>query len=144
MNKVILVGRLTRDPDLRFGSSETAVTRFTIAVNRARQKDKPQEADFINCIAFGKVGEIIAQYLTKGRQIAITGNIRTGSYETKDGNKRYTTEVIVETFEFISSSAGTSNRVDKDLRRKTAFENFDNIRNDEEDMIPIDDGDIPF
>lgn len=66
MNKVILVGRLTRDPDLR-GSSETAVTKFTVAVNRARQKDKPQEADFINCIAFGKVGEIIAQYLTKGR-----------------------------------------------------------------------------
>ena len=86
-----------------------------------RQKDKPQEADFINCIAFGKVGEIIAQYLTKGRQIAITGNIRTGSYETKDGNRRYTTEVIVETFEFISSSASTSNRVDKDLRRKTTL-----------------------
>ena len=74
MNKIILIGRLTKDPDLRFAAgSGTAVTRFTVAVNRQMKRD---EADFINCIAFGKTGETIAQYLTKGRQIAINGNIQ--------------------------------------------------------------------
>lgn len=146
MNKVMLLGRLTRDPDLRFSAgSGTAVTRFTVAVNRPRQKDKQPEADFINCIAFGKAGETIAEYLTKGRQIAISGNIRTGSYEAKDGTKRYTTEVVVETFEFISSNAGAPNETDEYSRRKTALENFESIGNESrEDMMPVDDGDIPF
>lgn len=130
MNKVILIGRLTKDPDLKFAQGTgKAITRFTLAVNRPMKKD---EADFINCIAFGKTGEIIAQYLTKGRQLAITGNIRTGSYEAKDGTKKYTTDVITDSFEFISggqanvTSSGTDNLVD-----------------DFEDMIQ-DDGDIPF
>lgn len=108
MNKTILIGRLTKDPDLRFGAANgNAVTRFTVAVNRPVQKGKEKEADFIRCIAFGKAGEAIAQYLTKGRQIGISGNIRTGSYEAKDGTKRYTTEVVVETFEFLAGDKQT-------------------------------------
>lgn len=133
MNKVILIGRLTKDPDLRFASSGTAVTRFTVAVNRQMKRD---EADFINCIAFGKAGEAIAQYLTKGRQIAISGNIRTGSYNAKDGTKRYTTDVVVETFEFINN--GKKDEVNNGMENS-----FDNS-NSYEDMMPIDDGDIPF
>ena len=87
MNKVILIGTLTRDPELNFAAgSGTAVTRFSLAVTRPFKKD---ETDFINCIAFGKTGETIAQYLTKGRQLAVTGSIRTGSYDAKDGTKRY-------------------------------------------------------
>ena len=134
MNKVILIGRLTKDPDLRFAAgSGTAVTRFTVAVNRQMKRD---EADFINCIAFGKTGETIAQYLTKGRQIAINGNIRTGSYDAKDGTKRYTTDVVVETFEFINN--GKKDEVNNGMENS-----FDNS-NSYEDMMPIDDGDIPF
>ena len=104
MNKVVLIGRLTKDPELRFAAgSGTAVARFTLAVNRQFKKD---EADFISCIAFGKTGETIAQYITKGRQLAVSGNIRTGSYEAQDGTRRYTTDVVVESFDFIDSGNG--------------------------------------
>ena len=109
MNKVILIGRLTKDPELRYAAgSGTAVCRFTLAVARQFKKD---ETDFINCIAFNKVGEALAQYLTKGRQLAVTGNIRTGSYDAQDGSKRYTTDVVVESFEFISNSNSNNNQV---------------------------------
>lgn len=146
MNKVILIGRLTKDPDLRFAAgSGTAVTRLTLAVNRPMKKD---EADFINCIAFGKTGETIAQYLTKGRQLAVTGNIRTGSYDAKDGTKKYTTDVIVESFEFISENNG-GGRASSSYNNEgpSAFDSatnnsFNDTSND--DMMPIDDGDIPF
>ncbi|WLF70453.1 single-stranded DNA-binding protein [Clostridium septicum] len=134
MNKAILIGRLTKDPELNYAASNgTAITRFTLAVNRQFKKD---EADFINCIAFGKTGEVIAQYLTKGRQLAITGNIRTGSYDAKDGTKRYTTDVIVESCEFIGNGQGNdaSNKINN---------TFDN-KNFDEDMTPVDDGDMPF
>ncbi|MGG7143571.1 single-stranded DNA-binding protein [Clostridium nigeriense] len=108
MNKVILIGRLTKDPDLNFAAGTgTAVCRFSLAVTRPFKKD---ETDFINCIAFGKTGETIAQYLTKGRQVAIAGRIQTGSYDAKDGTKRYTTDVVVESFEFIGNSNGNNSQ----------------------------------
>ncbi|MGL5633887.1 MAG: single-stranded DNA-binding protein [Sarcina sp.] len=147
MNKVILIGRLTKDPDLRFAAgSGKAVTRFTMAVNRPMKRD---EADFISCIAFGKTGETIAQYLTKGRQLAITGNIRTGSYE-KDGQMRYTTDVIVDSFEFISGgdngARGGSSAFDGGNQGPSAFDSFNSSAPNDmsDDMMPIDDGDIPF
>ena len=88
MNRVVLIGRLTKDPELRFAAgSGTAVTRFTLAVNRPRRKDGQTEADFITCVAFGKTAETIAQYVTKGNQFAVTGSIRTGSYDAQDGSK---------------------------------------------------------
>lgn len=134
MNKVILIGRLTRDPELNFAAgSGTAVTRFSLAVTRPFKKD---ETDFINCVAFGKTGETIAQYLTKGRQLAITGSIRTGSYDTKDGTKRYTTDVVVESFEFIGNNTGNKNN--ENGQENNFGGNF------EEDMTPVDDGDMPF
>ena len=111
INKVVLLGRLTKDPELRYAAgSGTAVCRFTVAINRQFKKD---ETDFINCVAFGKTGETITQYLTKGRQIAVTGSIRTGSYDAQDGTKRYTTDVIVETFEFVESKKKETNEFDK-------------------------------
>lgn len=137
MNKVILIGRLTKDPELNFAAgSGTAVTRFTLAITRAFKKE---ETDFINCIAFGKTGETIAQYITKGRQLAITGNIRTGSYDAKDGTKRYTTDVIVESFEFISNGQGQAQQ-----NNNTGNQNNWNQGSFEEDMTPVDDGDMPF
>lgn len=139
MNKVVLLGRLTKDPDLRFAAGTgSAVTRLTIAVNRRKKDDG---ADFINCIAFGKAGETIAQYFTKGKQIAITGNIRTGSYDAKDGIKRYTTDVIIETFEFINGDKKDSN-LNGSVQ---VFDSANNQFNDNYDnMMPVDDGDIPF
>ena len=102
MNKVVLIGRTTKSPELRYApGTGTAVCRFTLAVNKPYKKD---ETDFINCVAFGKIAETIAQYVLKGRQVAITGSIRTGSYENNAGNKIYTTDVVLDGFEFIGNS----------------------------------------
>lgn len=153
MNKVILIGRLTKDPELNFAAgSGTAVTRFSLAVTRPFKKD---ETDFINCIAFGKTGETIAQYLTKGRQLAVTGSIRTGSYDAKDGTKRYTTDVVVDSFEFIGSGnnsgagrdQGSYNNGYGSSNMGSEYSNSSNNfggMNFEEDMTPVDDGDMPF
>lgn len=95
MNKAILIGRLTRDPDVR-KSGETMVARYTLAVDRFKDG-----ADFISCVAFGKSAEFADKYLKKGTKIAVTGRIQTGSYENREGQKVYTTDVIVETHEFV-------------------------------------------
>ena len=136
MNKVTLIGRTTKSPELRYApGTGTAVCRFTLAVQRAFKKD---EADFINCVAFGKIGETIAQYVLKGRQVAVTGSIRTGSYDAQDGTKRYTTDVAVESFEFIGSN-GTNN---------SSSNNWDTPVDNSEmgfgEIAPVDDGELPF
>lgn len=144
MNKVVLIGRLTKDVELRFAAgSGTAVARFTLAVNRQFKRD---ESDFVSCIAFGKTGETIAQYITKGRQLAIAGNIRTGSYEAQDGTRRYTTDVVVESFDFIDSgNNGSKNSLNKNDGFGGAFATPDDSSFDGNyDMTPMDDGDIPF
>lgn len=99
MNKVVLIGRLARDPETRYTQDQKAVTRFTLAVNRIK-KDDP--ADFISCVAFGTTAQLIERYVKKGNRLAVEGHINTGSYE-KDGRKIYTTDVIVDRMEFISS-----------------------------------------
>ncbi|CUO84914.1 MULTISPECIES: single-stranded DNA-binding protein [Clostridium] len=136
MNKVVLIGRLTKDPELRYAAgSGTAVTRFTIAVNRQFKKD---EADFINCVAWNKTAETIAQYFTKGRPIAIVGHMQTGSYDAQDGTKRYTTDVAVESFEFIGSNGQANNQGSNNTDAFSEFGGFD-------DVTPADDmGDCPF
>ena len=108
MNKVILMGRLTRDPEVRYsqGESALAIARFTLAVDRrGRRQDgaDQQTADFISCVAFGKTAEFAEKYLRQGTKIAVTGRIQTGSYTNKDGQKVYTTEVVVEETEFAES-----------------------------------------
>lgn len=107
MNKVILMGRLTRDPEVRYSQGENAmaVARYTLAVERSFKRDGEQTADFIGCIAFGKSGEFAEKYLRKGTKIAISGRIQTGSYTNKDGQKVYTTDVVVEQQEFAESKA---------------------------------------
>ena len=120
MNKVEVVGRLTRDPEVRYSTGEnaTCIARFSVAVNRRfKNSDGNYDADFINCIAFGKSGEFIEKYYKKGMAIGISGRIQTGSYTNKDGIKIYTTDVVVEESEFVESknasgsSTGESNRV---------------------------------
>lgn len=111
MNKVILIGRCTRDPEVRYsqGENATAVARYTLAVDRQFKRDGDQSADFINCIAFGKRGEFAEKYLRKGTKIAVVGRIQTGSYTNKDGQKVYTTDVIVDEHEFVESKAASQN-----------------------------------
>ena len=105
MNKVILMGRLTRDPEVRYsqGENATAIARYTIAVDRRYKKEGEPSADFIGCVAFGKLGEFAEKYLRKGTKVVITGRIQTGSYTNKDGQKVYTTDVVVEENEFAES-----------------------------------------
>ena len=108
MNKVILMGRLTRDPEVRYsqGENATAIARYILAVDRRFKRDNDQQtADFINCVAFGRAGEFAEKYFHKGIKIAVTGRIQTGSYTNQEGQKVYTTEVIVEDQEFAESKA---------------------------------------
>lgn len=135
INKTILLGRLTKDPDLRLSQNGNSVARFTLAVNRQFKKD---EADFINCIAFNKQAEVISQYLTKGSQIALAGSIRTGSYDAQDGTKRYTTDVIVENFEFVGGGNANNTGNNPNSGNDMDDDNFDN------EMTPVNNGDVPF
>ena len=108
MNKVILMGRLTRDPDVRYttGERSSTIARYTLAVDRRRRaNDGEQTADFISCVAFDKSAEFAEKYLKQGTKVVITGRIQTGSYVNKDGNKVYTTDVVVEDQEFAESKA---------------------------------------
>lgn len=107
MNKVILMGRLVRDPEVRYSQSgdNMAIARFTLAVDRRvrRQEASEQTADFIPCVAFGKLGEFAEKYLHQGTKVAVVGRIQTGSYTNKDGQKVYTTDVVLDDIEFAES-----------------------------------------
>ena len=111
MNKVILMGRLTRDPEVRYsqGEGSLAIARYTIAVDRRFKRDGDQQtADFISCVSFGKTAEFAEKYYRQGTKVLVTGRIQTGSYTNKDGQKVYTTEVVVEEQEFAESKAAAS------------------------------------
>jgi single-strand DNA-binding protein len=118
MNSFNGVGRLTRDPEIRYtqGEKPVAIARFSIAINRRFAKEGEQNADFINCVAFGKTAEFLEKFFKKGMAIGVTGRIQTGSYTNKDGAKVYTTEVACESVEFVekkgdgnSAPAGADN-----------------------------------
>lgn len=107
MNKVVLIGRLARDPEVRYSQNDTsmAIARFSLAVDRRRSANNQdgQSADFISCVAFGRTAEFIEKYFTKGRRIGVYGHIQTGSYTNKEGAKVYTTDVVVDEAEFVES-----------------------------------------
>ena len=121
MNKVILMGRLTRDPEIRYSQGErsTAVARYSLAVNRTFKRDGDPDADFINCVAFGRQAEFAEKYFHKGIRIVITGRIQTGSYTNKDGVRVYTTD-IVEEQEFAESKAA-SDRNSSDFAANNSY-----------------------
>lgn len=107
MNKVVLMGRLTKDPTMQ-RSNDMPIARYTLAVDRRRSKNsQEQQADFISCVAFGKSGEFAEKYLKKGTKIIVSGRIQTRSYTNKDGNKVYTTDVVAEDQEFAESKASS-------------------------------------
>ena len=132
MNQVVLIGRLTKDPELKFTSAnQTAVVNFTLAVDRPFSKEK--EADFIRIIAFGKSAENCGNYLAKGSMVGIQGRIQTGSYETKDGDKRFTTDVVADRVEFLSKAATTKKDAGSEDPVPDGFHAYDE-----------DDEDVPF
>ncbi|ACA55718.1 single-stranded DNA-binding protein [Clostridium botulinum] len=136
MNKIQLVGRLTKDPELTFApGTGTAVTKFTLAVNRPQfDKSKQQEADFIPCVCFGKRAEAIANYVQKGHRFGLSGRLQINKYVDKEGNNRWSTDVVVEDFEFLQ---------DKGARINESQSNESSV-DYEKDLTPVDDGDIPF
>ena len=111
MNKVVLMGRLTRDPEVRYSQGENAlaIARYTLAVDRRFKRDGEQTADFINCVVFGKSAEFTERYFRQGMRVVVCGRIQTGSYTNRDGQKVYTTEVVVEDQEFAESKSASDN-----------------------------------
>lgn len=131
MNKVILMGRLTRDPEVRYsqGEKQTAVARFTLAVDRRFKREGEQTADFINCISFGKSAEFAEKYLRQGTKIAVTGHIQTGSYTNRDGQKVFTTDVVIEEQEFAESKSGSSSGGKQESRQNAPAHDSDGFMN---------------
>ncbi len=137
MNKVFLMGRLTRDPEVRYtqGSNSLAIARFSLAVDRRFKSDREQAADFISCVAFGKTAEFFERYARQGTKLMIEGRIQTGSYTNKDGNKVYTTEVVVESTEFAESKSKASNETNDTY---TDADGFMQIPDGAEEGLPFD------
>ena len=108
MNHVTLIGRLTKDPEVRYTQQGTPVGTFTLAVDRRVAKDKPKETDFIPCVVWGKTAEVVGNWCKKGKQVAVEGRIQVRSYDAKDGTKRYVTEVIVSELELLGKGDGSS------------------------------------
>ncbi|MBQ9157570.1 MAG: single-stranded DNA-binding protein [Eubacterium sp.] len=124
MNKVVLMGRLTRNPDVRYSQGErsTCVARYTLAVNRRFRREGDQDADFISCVAFGRQGEFAEKYLKQGTKIVISGRIQTGSYTNRDGIKVYTTDVVVEEQDFAESKAAASGYAGGGYQQQDAYQ----------------------
>ena len=149
MNKVTLVGRLTKDPELKFTpGTGTAVTSFTVAVNRKYKKEGQPDADFINVVVWGKTAEATANYMSKGRQIGISGRIETRNYDAKDGTKRYVTEVIAEDVEFLGSKQSNDGEESYNSKPQNSGGDYNNSNRQQpeygNDVTPIENEDIPF
>lgn len=144
MNKVTIIGRLTKDPELKYTPGNgTAVTSITVAVDRRFSKDGQKEADFIPVVIWGKIAETTAQYTAKGKLIAVSGRIQTRSYDAKDGTKRYVTEVVADEVQFLEW--GNTQRQEGYNNRPNTYDMPGNdFGNGFEDMTPVDEGDIPF
>lgn len=138
MNKVILMGRLTRDPEVRYSQgSNMAVARYSIAVNRQFKRDGEPEADFLNCVAFGKMAEFAEKYLHKGTKLVVTGRIQTGSYTNKDGQKVNTVDIVVEEQEFAESKNAASGSGFAPASNNTSGSGFLNIPQSIDEELPF-------
>lgn len=151
MNKIILVGRLTKDPDIRNTSSGVSVTTFTIAVNRPfKNKEGNYDADFLQCVSYRATADFIGKFFKKGNMICVEGRVQTRNYDAQDGTKRYVTEVVVENAEFTGGKNETGNKTDNgyypdvndfpnevDLSSNDPFENYG-------DEISVSESDLPF
>ncbi|MGL6115514.1 MAG: single-stranded DNA-binding protein [Cetobacterium sp.] len=144
MNLVVLIGRLTKDPELKFGQSGKAYSRFSLAVDRPFQKG---EADFINCVAFGKTAELIGEYLRKGKKVAVNGRLQMNRYEI-NGEKRTTYDVLVENVEFVESKASESSNsgysAPAQSYSKPAAAPTPSSKNDDFETSSFDEDEFPF
>lgn len=125
MNKVILMGRLTRDPDIRYTDNQTCVARYSLAVDRRYSKEGEQGTDFPSVVSFGKAGEFVEKYLKQGTKVLITGRLQTGNYTNKDGVKIYTTDVITEEIEFAESKKASEDNPQEVNEAGGEFMNID-------------------
>lgn len=139
MNKVILMGRLTRDPEVRYsgGDNATAVAKYSLAVDRRFKRDNEPSADFINCVGFGKTAEFAEKYFRKGMRICVVGRIQTGSYTNRDGQKVYTTDVVVEEQEFAESKGASENNGADRPQPTTDNNGFMNIPDGIDEELPF-------
>lgn len=144
INNVVLVGRLTKDPDLRYTANGTGVATFTLAVNRNfTNQDGNRDADFINCVIWRKSAETLANYAKKGTLLGVTGRIQTRSYENQQGQRVYVTEVVADNFQLLESRSNNEKRQDDKSQRNT---NTNNVESDpfNGSSIDIGDDDLPF
>lgn len=141
MNSVQLVGRLTRDPEVRYSDGGTTVARFTLAVDRRLKKEGGDNADFIKCVAFGKTAEFLEKWFRKGERLGLTGHIQTGSYVNQEGTKIYTTDVVVENAEFVESKGASSGGGEPQQRQAQTGDIGDGFMNIPDDL---EDDSLPF
>lgn len=146
MNKVILMGRLTRDPEVKYsqGDNATAIARFTIAVERRIKRDNEASADFINCVSFGRSAEFAEKYFRKGTKIVICGRIQTGSYTNKDGQKVYTTDIVIEEQDFAESKATSQQNNSGSVQNNSNSRQSQKPQPDPDEFMSVDDDDLPF
>ena len=139
MNKVILMGRLTRDPEVRYsgGDNATTVAKYSLAVDRRFKRDNEPSADFINCVGFGKTAEFAEKYFRKGMRICVVRRIQTGSYTNRDGQKVYTTYVVVEEQEFAESKGASENNGADRPQPTTDSNGFMNIPDGIDEELPF-------
>ncbi len=137
LNRVVLIGRMVRDPELRYTPNGTAVSNFSIANNRAYTSggEKKEMVSFFNCVAWGKTGEVIVEYCKKGQRIGIEGRLQQRSWEDQDGNKRSTVEVVIENFQFLTPKGGGTD---------ASYEETSTASAPDMDNNPFSDDDIPF
>lgn len=139
MNNVQLVGRFTRDPEVRYANSGTSIARFSLAVDRVYKSEGGPDADFISCTAFGKTAEFIEKYFRKGQRIGLIGRIQTGNYTKEDGTKVYTTDVVAERVEFVESKTAAGNSQHEGGGYSNAVDNdgFMNIPDGIDEELPF-------
>lgn len=140
MNKVILIGRFTRNPEARATQNTTNISKFTLACESGHTKEGEKITEFINCIAFNKLAETINKYCKKGSLVGVQGRIKNSSYDAQDGTKRYSTDIVVEQLEFLSSSKGESNQTNKDVNSSSEEDPYQAFANE----ITINPDDLPF
>lgn len=138
MNSVQLVGRLTRDPEMRYTDGGSAIARFSLAVDRRYKSENGSTADFPNCVAFGRTAEFIEKYFRKGMRMGCQGRIQTGSYTNNDGQKVYTTDVVVESCEFVESKASQQPEENNNGFGPADENGFMNIPDDIDEELPFD------
>lgn len=141
INNFVGTGRTTKDIDLRYSSTGTAIANFTLAITRRFDKDK---TDFLRCVAFKKTAELIAQYVKKGHQIGIEGSVQTGSYENGEGRTIYTTEIIVNNVQFLESKGGSQSNSNQQQNNQQSEHNQSNPFKNEGEPLDINDSDLPF